>query len=250
MEFHIANETAHWETQVCVTDPNENSIATHMALRGLMGAGLRDRLCRPHNQRLKRIVDILLAILGCLLSSPLFIASSILVWLSSPGPIFYKQRRIGRDGAYFTIYKLRSMVLNADDLLAVYLSAYPDLQKEWNRTHKLRNDPRILGIGRVLRRLSLDGLPQLWNVIRGEMSLVGPRPIVNAEVSHYGTSFDTYKMIRPGITGMWQVSGRSDTSYEERVNCDEYYVKNWSPSLDTSILIRTIKAVLLRKGAF
>jgi Undecaprenyl-phosphate galactose phosphotransferase WbaP len=250
MELHnVTIGRARWATQVHVLDLNKTSVAAQTEPESLIGAGIGHSLCLPHNRILKRIVDVVLAILCFVGSSPLLIASFILVWLSSPGPVFYGHRRISRNGAYFTLYKFRSMVANADELLDVYLSADPELRDEWNRTHKLRNDPRVLGVGRVLRRLSLDELPQLWNVIKGEMSLIGPRPIVNAEVVRYGTSFSIYKMVRPGITGMSQVSGRSDISYAERVRCDEYYVKNWSPWLDVRILIRTIKTVLLSKGA-
>jgi lipopolysaccharide/colanic/teichoic acid biosynthesis glycosyltransferase len=141
------------------------------------------------------------------------------------------------------------MVTNADAVLKEHLSRDPELRKEWELTQKLVNDPRVLPVGKLLRKTSLDELPQLWNVIRGEMSLVGPRPIVDAEVPRYGNIFAYYKMVRPGVTGMWQISGRSNTTYSERVRYDEYFVRNWSIWLDLYILFRTVKTVLLREGA-
>jgi lipopolysaccharide/colanic/teichoic acid biosynthesis glycosyltransferase len=142
------------------------------------------------------------------------------------------------------------MVKDADRKLQQYLDTYPDMKAEWEATHKLKNDPRVTPIGRILRRYSLDELPQLINVLKGEMSLVGPRPIVEDEVGFYGNLFDPYTWVRPGITGMWQVSGRSDTAYSQRVSLDEYYVRNWSMWLDVYILARTISVVLLKKGAY
>jgi lipopolysaccharide/colanic/teichoic acid biosynthesis glycosyltransferase len=142
------------------------------------------------------------------------------------------------------------MVTNADQVLHRYLENNPDLREEWERNHKLRNDPRITTVGRFLRRTSLDELPQLWNVLKGDMSLVGPRPIVEAEVARYGANFDLYTRVQSGLTGLWQVSGRNDTSYEERVKLDTFYVRNWSVWLDLCILFRTIGTVLLRKGAY
>jgi lipopolysaccharide/colanic/teichoic acid biosynthesis glycosyltransferase len=142
------------------------------------------------------------------------------------------------------------MCANADAVLAEYLKADPVLRVEWERDHKLKNDPRVTPVGRLLRKTSLDELPQLWNVLKGEMSLIGPRPIVDAEIVRYGDSFDAYQSVRPGISGMWQVSGRNNTSYGERVQFDEYYVTNWSIWLDLYIIGRTVKTVLLGEGAY
>lgn len=142
------------------------------------------------------------------------------------------------------------MFQNADQVLSVHLESNPALREEWLRDHKLKNDPRVTLVGRFLRKTSLDELPQLWNVLRGEMSLVGPRPIVSAEVAKYGEYFDDYQAVRPGITGLWQVSGRNNTTYEERVKYDEYYVRNWSIWLDLYILCKTVKTVLLGEGAY
>jgi Undecaprenyl-phosphate galactose phosphotransferase WbaP len=197
----------------------------------------------------KRSLDLSVASLAAVVALPVFALLYIATRLSSPGPVFYGQRRIGQNGRYFTAWKFRSMVTDAEAVLERHLSRDPELRRQWELTHKLPNDPRVLPVGKVLRKSSLDELPQLWNVIRGEMSLVGPRPIVDAEVPRYGDTFAYYKMVRPGVTGMWQISGRSNTSYAERVRYDEYFVRNWSVWLDLYILFRTVKTVLLREGA-
>ncbi len=182
--------------------------------------------------------------------APLFLLLGILVKLSSAGPVFYSQRRIGRGGQYFSAWKFRSMVSNADAVLKDYLAQHPELREEWERDHKLKNDPRITKIGRILRKTSLDELPQLWNVLIGEMSLVGPRPIVRDEISKYGEVYDLYILVRPGITGLWQISGRNNTSYEERLHFDRFYVQNWSYMLDVFILWRTAKTAVFQEGAY
>ena len=142
------------------------------------------------------------------------------------------------------------MISNGGDVLRARLAADPVARAEWARDHKLKDDPRVTPIGRILRKASLDELPQLWNVIRGDMSLVGPRPIVDAEVVKYGKYYAIYKSVRPGITGLWQVSGRNDTTYGERLRYDEFYVRNWSPWLDMHLLARTVSALCCRKGAY
>jgi lipopolysaccharide/colanic/teichoic acid biosynthesis glycosyltransferase len=142
------------------------------------------------------------------------------------------------------------MVTNADAVLQEYLRNNGEAAAEWQRDHKLKNDPRVIRIGKLLRRLSLDELPQLWNVLKGQMSLVGPRPIVESEIARYGRRYEFYARVRPGITGLWQVSGRNNTTYEERVSFDEYYVRNWSCWLDAYVLVCTIKAVLKADGAY
>jgi Undecaprenyl-phosphate galactose phosphotransferase WbaP len=170
--------------------------------------------------------------------------------LGSSGRVFYGQPRIGRHGVGFVAWKFRSMVTDADARLEQYLIAHPELRTEWERDHKLRDDPRITWIGRFLRRTSLDELPQLWNILRGEMSLVGPRPIVQAEVVKYGDHIALYHKVRPGLSGLWQVSGRNNTTYDERVRLDCYYVRNWSVWLDLVILSRTVRVVALGEGAY
>jgi Undecaprenyl-phosphate galactose phosphotransferase WbaP len=181
---------------------------------------------------------------------PLFVLISVAIKLSSPGPIFYGQLRIGRGSRHFRAWKFRTMVAGADRVLRDHLEADPELRQEWEHDHKLKDDPRVTWIGRFLRKTSLDELPQLFNVMVGQMSLVGPRPIVDAEIDKYGETFELYKEVSPGITGLWQVSGRNNTTYQERVDLDSYYVRNWSPWLDLYILMRTIKVVLRREGAY
>jgi lipopolysaccharide/colanic/teichoic acid biosynthesis glycosyltransferase len=147
-------------------------------------------------------------------------------------------------------WKFRSMVQNADEVLCEYLDGHPDFREEWEWNHKLKNDPRITWIGRLLRHTSLDELPQLWNALKQEMSLVGPRPIVQEEIRRYGEDFLLYQMVTPGITGLWQVSGRNNVSYERRISLDSYYVRNWSVWLDLWVLARTIRVVLKGDGAY
>ncbi|RIH91968.1 UDP-glucose:undecaprenyl-phosphate glucose-1-phosphate transferase [Meiothermus granaticius NBRC 107808] len=217
---------------------------------GVLGLEVRQKLLLAGPKIVKRIMDIGLIVLF----SPLILMGtlllSLLVRLDSAGPVIFAHQRIGWKGSRFYALKFRSMIPNADQALREYLLQHPELQEEWEQNQKLRNDPRITRIGRFLRRTSLDELPQLWNVLKGEMSLVGPRPIVNEEVSRYGSSFSLYLKVRPGLTGLWQISGRNDTTYAERVAMDTYYVRNWSPWLDLYILARTVGVVLFGKGAY
>lgn len=198
----------------------------------------------------KRLLDIALSSLGILALLPVFVVLALCVRFSSPGTIFYGQERYGRNGSIFKALKFRTMVPNADRVLARYLETHPELLFEWQRDHKLRRDPRITTAGRWLRRLSLDELPQLFNVLLGQMSLVGPRPIVEAEIAKYGECYSLYTRVRPGITGLWQVSGRNNTTYDERVSFDEFYVNNWSIWLDAYILFRTFRTLATAEGAY
>ncbi|WP_347558808.1 sugar transferase [Robbsia sp. KACC 23696] len=199
---------------------------------------------------LKEVFDRSLATFLTLLASPTLIALALAVRVSSPGPVFYGHTRIGANGKRFKVYKFRSMVTNSQEVLEHLLATDPVARAEWEADHKLRNDPRITKIGKFLRATSLDELPQLFNVIRGEMSLVGPRPIVDAEVIKYGNAIHYYYAARPGITGLWQVSGRNDVTYTSRVRLDAHYVMTWSLMRDLTILFRTIGVVFGRKGAY
>jgi Undecaprenyl-phosphate galactose phosphotransferase WbaP len=214
------------------------------------GLEMRNHLASGSNRALKRAFDIAAVTVGGLLISPALAAIALAIRMDSPGPILYRQTRLGRDGRSFRVWKFRSMVLDAEARLAELLASDDRARAEWEATQKLVNDPRITRIGRILRKTSLDELPQLWNVLMGEMSLVGPRPIVEAEIEKYADAFELYTQVRPGITGFWQVSGRSDTSYEYRVELDAYYVRNWSLWLDIEILLRTVRVVLGREGAY
>lgn len=211
---------------------------------------VRRSLLRPGAQFAKRVIDLCLAIPACIVLLPVFASIYLLLKLESRAPAFYSQTRVGRGGENFRIWKFRSMVPNAQEVLADYLARNPELRSEWERDQKLRDDPRVTRLGRMLRKTSLDELPQLWNVLAGDMSLVGPRPIVQNEVLKYGPAYDLYRQVLPGITGMWQISGRNNTTYRERIALDSYYVRNWSPWFDVYILSRTVKVVLLREGAF
>ena len=206
------------------------------------------RLVRRLN--FSRALDIVLILLAAPYILLAFLVIALLIRLDSPGPVFYHQTRIGRFGRKFHVYKFRTMVVNADQILKDYLDNSPELKAQWLATHKLKQDPRVTRLGALLRKLSLDELPQLWNIMIGDMSLVGPRPIVDAEVEKYGKCFELYIQVRPGLTGLWQVSGRNNTSYQYRVELDEYYIRNRSLKLDLQILWKTIFVVLSKEGAY
>lgn len=195
---------------------------------------------------MKFMLDYVLAIVSLLLLSPFLLFAAIMVKRSSPGPIIHKRLVMGLNGKQFHAYKFRTMVTNGDEVLA----QYPELKEELARNHKLKNDPRVTKIGAFLRKFSLDELPQLFNVLKREMSLVGPRMISPEEVSMYKQFDMNLLTVLPGMTGVWQVSGRSDVSYEERVRLDMYYIRNWSIWLDLQILFQTIPAVIKRRGAY
>jgi undecaprenyl-phosphate galactose phosphotransferase len=203
---------------------------------------------RPAAQFCKTAIDVIVASAALLVLAPLLVLLAALVKLDG-GPVLFAHTRIGRGGNRFPCLKFRSMVVDADVVLQRLLESDAAAAAEWAETQKLRHDPRITWIGRILRNTSLDELPQLFNVLRRDMSLVGPRPIVTAEMSRYGGDIVYYLAARPGITGLWQVSGRSDTSYAERVALDAAYVRDWSLWKDAAIVARTIPAVLKRKGA-
>ncbi|MDX8354999.1 sugar transferase [Cognatiyoonia sp. IB215182] len=198
----------------------------------------------------KRGLDILIAGTALTLLAPLFLLVAAAVKFASPGPIFYGHKRIGHGGASFRCWKFRSMVTDGDRVLEEYLAKHPDERDEWETTRKLRNDPRVTRIGAVLRAYSVDELPQLINVLLGDMSIVGPRPVVQDELDMYGEAAPLYLSTRPGITGLWQVSGRSDTSYDQRVALDTRYVQAWSLWSDLVIILRTVPAVISSKGSY
>ncbi len=196
----------------------------------------------------KIMVEMAVAAFLLMLLSPIFLVVALLN-IGSGGPVFFAHRRIGIGGKPFYCLKFRTMVVDADRVLKVALAEDPALAAEWEASHKLRDDPRVTPVGSFLRKTSLDELPQLFNVLRREMSLVGPRPIVDAEVRFYGEDIAHYYSMRPGITGLWQVSGRSNTSYRRRVQLDVWYVNNWTIWLDIAVLLKTVPAVLARRGA-
>ena len=199
---------------------------------------------------LKRSMDVFLVVVSSPLLLVLFAVIAAAIRISSPGPIFFSHRRIRRHGAFFSMWKFRTMCVNSAEVLDTYLAAHPEARAEWCRSHKLRNDPRVSRVGNFLRRTSLDELPQLWNVLTGSMSLVGPRPIVAAEVEKYGEYFADYCAVKPGLTGLWQVSGRSALTYAQRVQLDRKYARNWSFKADLKILLKTFSSVVNQDGAY
>ena len=201
----------------------------------------RDRASVLLNQA---VALVLLVLLG-----PLMLIVTLLIWQRDGAPILFGHYRVGRGGKLFRCLKFRTMLLNSEELLARVLADDPQARAEWARDQKLLNDPRITPVGRFLRSTSLDELPQLINVLRGEMSLVGPRPITVAELTRYGRVRWHYLSVQPGITGLWQVSGRNNTTYEERVALDRHYVERRSLSVDVAILFRTVRVLLTREGA-
>ncbi|MEG9885132.1 undecaprenyl-phosphate galactose phosphotransferase WbaP [Klebsiella pneumoniae] len=210
---------------------------------------VQQNLAKLSSRTLKRLFDIIASIAIIILLSPVLLYISRQV-KKDGGPAIYGHERIGKDGKPFKCLKFRSMVTNSKDVLNELLQNDPEAKREWDTTFKLKNDPRITKIGAVLRRTSLDELPQLFNVLKGEMSLVGPRPIITAELERYNEEVDYYLLSKPGMTGLWQVSGRSDVDYETRVYLDAWYVKNWSMWNDIAILFKTVGVVLKKDGAY
>jgi len=210
---------------------------------------LKNNLSRRINRIIKRTTDVLLAALGIVLFAPLFLLLALLIKRSNRH-VFFKHRRLGRDGKYFNCIKFQTMYDNSQEILEHLLATDDSVRQEWYKDFKLKNDPRVTKVGKFLRKTSLDEIPQLFNVLAGDMSIVGPRPIIEAEVTKYANDFYYYKLVRPGITGLWQISGRNDVDYVNRVRLDVWYVKNWSLWYDFVIILKTIIVVLTRKGAY
>ena len=211
---------------------------------------VKNNLLSPVDQWMKVVFDYTMTLILVILFSPLLAVLYTIVSVSTKGHPLFRQERIGHRGVPFTVYKFRSMHIDAEEKLQKLLLSCPLSKKEWEESFKLKNDPRITKIGNFLRKTSLDELPQLINVLKGEMSLVGPRPIVQNEIKRYGEYYEYYTAVKPGITGLWQVSGRNDIEYEERVQLDVWYTRNWSIELDIQILLQTISVVLMRKGSY
>lgn len=199
---------------------------------------------RPAMGWAKRATDIFIALTSLVLLAPVIIAAAIAIKITMGSPVIFAHQRVGRNGIAFRCFKLRTMVNNASEVLQQHLKENSDCAWEWRQERKLARDPRVLGIGRFLRRSSIDELPQLFNVLRGEMSCVGPRPIVADELERYGKDVMDRLSVRPGLTGLWQVSGRNSLDYEDRVKLDMLYVRRWSMLLDIAILLKTIPAVM------
>jgi exopolysaccharide production protein ExoY len=202
------------------------------------------------DEGLWRAIDVIIASIALIFFLPLMGVIALIIIIRDPGPVLFAHRRIGRHGRMFPCLKFRSMAVDAEQRLAELLATDPAAREEWARDHKLKNDPRVTPIGEFLRRSSLDELPQLFNVLRGEMSLVGPRPIVPGEVERYGRHIHKYCTVRPGITGLWQIGGRNDVSYRRRVALDVTYTRNRSTLLNLQILVLTVPNVLMAKGSY
>ena len=219
-------------------------------LRGHLALEVRNNIVEPGNRLAKRVLDIFVVLLVLPIALPLMAVVAIWIALDSRGSVLLRQTRVGQYGRPVSVLKFRTMHRNADAVLEQLLQRDPEARAEWEERRKLRQDPRVTRAGRFLRRASLDELPQLFNVLRGEMSLVGPRPVMKDELANYGDRVHLYDRLKPGLTGLVQVSGRSTLTYQERVRLDAYYARNWSLWLDLVILFRTAAAVLFGKGAF
>ena len=194
----------------------------------------------------KRIMDVILSSIALVVLSPIFAIIALAIKLESKGPVFFKHTRIGKDGKIIKIYKFRSMIENAEDLIQKFT---PEQMKEYKENYKLTDDPRITKVGKILRKTSLDELPQLINIIKGELSIIGPRPVVQKELEKYGPNAQKFLSVTPGLTGYWAANGRSCTSYEERMEMELFYVDNLSFKLDVKVFFKTIEAVIKREGA-
>lgn len=227
-----------------------NSAVVARNLAGTFAVEVKYNLLDPWALRLKRVLDIVLTLLGGLLVLPLLAVLCLLIYLESGSPVFYSDKRMGRNNRLFPCVKFRTMIPDAEAALQRLLENDPAAREEYQRYHKLRDDPRVTRVGRFLRKTSLDELPQLWNVLKGQMSLVGPRPYLPRESLDIGTTQSEILRVPPGITGPWQVSGRASTSFDHRVGMDAYYVRDWSVWLDIVLLVRTVKSVFVSKGAY
>jgi len=227
-----------------------NSAVVARDFAGTFGVEIRHNLLDPWAQRFKRVLDLGATLIGGALILPLLLMLSLLVWMESGRPIFYSDKRMGRDGKLFSCVKFRTMVPDAEVQLQRMLAEDPAMKEEYLKYHKLRYDPRVTLVGRFLRKTSLDELPQLWNVLRGEMSLVGPRPYLPRESVDIGATQSTILRVTPGITGPWQVTGRNHASFSERVRIDVGYVRDWSVWLDLVLLARTVRCLLVSRDAY
>ena len=195
---------------------------------------------------LKRGIDFILALCGLIVLSPIFLILCIWIKLDSKGPILFKQKRIGINKSYFNIYKFRTMYENAQDMINDFT---PEQMKEWKENFKLQDDPRITKVGKFLRKTSLDELPQIVNIMKGDLSIIGPRPVIEEELEKYGENKEKFLSVTPGLTGYWQANGRSSTTYEQRMEMELYYIDHISPKLDFKIFFKTIESVIKKEGA-
>lgn len=252
---HLA-KLVHWASFVfrhVTVVPNLDGVANSGVvardLAGVFGVEIRYNLLNPSVRRMKRGLDLVATTIVGLTILPFLLMLCLLVWIESRGPVFYSAQRMGRDGSLFSCVKFRTMVPDAEAVLQHILETDPESREEYSKYHKLHNDPRVTRVGRWLRKTSLDELPQLWNVLKGDMSLVGPRPYLPRESGDIGVTQSDILRVYPGMTGPWQVSGRSRTSFEERVKMDVYYVRDWSIWLDLILLARTVRTLVSDRSA-
>jgi exopolysaccharide production protein ExoY len=231
-------------TSTALREDNESGAAKNCTVKRY------DRGNRPLGGYSKRALDLALVVPALIILAPLFLMIVILIAWSIGTPVIYRHRRIGFGQQEFDCLKFRTMLPNSDELLQNHLEESPSARHEWEQTRKLKHDPRIIAVGAVLRKFSIDELPQLVNVLRGEMSIVGPRPVIRQELNMYGNDAKTYIRARPGLTGPWQISGRSETTFTERVVLDTSYVSKWSLVGDMIIIVKTIPTVIVAKGSY
>lgn len=217
---------------------------------GILATASTHYLTKPGNLIIKRLIDLFFCIIAAIGVIPVSLIIALIIKITSPGPVFYGHVRVGKNGKELKCWKFRSMYKNSQEMLEKILATDPVRRAEWEKDRKFIDDPRVTRFGKFLRKTSLDELPQLWNIFIGEMSLVGPRPVTQSELSKYGADANYVLSVTPGLSGMWQISGRSDTGYEERISLDTFYIQNWSVWLDLWIIIKTVWVVLNGKGAY
>ena len=253
--FHIVNHIQHHTSRVFVLPKITNmplfnaEVFNSINHKGL-AIYIKNNLLNTTEKIIKQIFDKIMSIVLAIILLPLLLVLYIITYISTKGHPIFKQKRVGQNGKSFRIYKFRTMRIDADEVLENLIANDEALKKEWESEFKLKDDPRVTPIGKFLRRTSLDELPQIINVFQGKMSLVGPRPIIEEEMQMYGEFIDYFKAVKPGMTGLWQVSGRNDLAYDERVQLDVWYVRNWSMELDIIILVKTIAIMISRKGSY
>ncbi len=251
-EMLIDKQTIRFEQLIMVSSAERTGSLwiQPLDIGGILGLKVGQNLLNRSQLLVKRIMDLTIIILAIPFLIPLFGLVAFLIKLDSPGSVFYKQERIGIGGKIFNMWKFRSMYQDSEKKLNEYLTTNPNFKAEYEVSHKLKDDPRVTRIGKILRKFSIDELPQLINVLTNEMSLVGPRPFMPEEIGFYEKCYSLYTYVLPGVTGLWQISGRSNVTYSTRVNMDEYYLRNWSIWLDIHILSRTVMVVLRGRGSY
>lgn len=228
-------------------DMTRENVACNISILKLPAKGYRELLGKNIPYKIvKRTSDVALSSIALVGLLPIFAVIALAIKLESKGPVFFKHTRIGKDGKIIKIYKFRSMVENAEDLIKKFT---PEQMKEYQENYKLSNDPRVTKVGKILRKTSLDELPQLINILKGDLSIIGPRPVVAEELKKYGTNIKKFLSVTPGLTGYWAANGRSCTSYEQRMQMELFYIDNLSFKLDVKVFFKTIGAVLNKRGA-